>query len=77
MAITKNIGYAYPYSQLAKGLGYNQTGCYYVAVYDDSRAITRHDVCCAAFDKAGVIAMVPSFVGKHAAWGEYSMYKGD
>lgn len=76
MAITKNIGYAYPTSPLAKELGYNQTGCYYVAVYDDSRAITRHDVCCVAFDKAAVIAMVPSFAGKHVAWGEYSMYKG-
>lgn len=26
MAITKNIGYAYPTSPLAKQLGYNQTG---------------------------------------------------
>lgn len=44
MAITKNIGYAYPTSPLARELGYKSSGYYYLAVYDDARPITRHDV---------------------------------
>lgn len=75
MSITKNIGYAYPSSPLAKELGYNKTGCYYVAVYDDSRAITRHDVKHACYALSVSVQIIKS-VYRELEYGRYSMYKG-
>lgn len=77
MATTKNIGFAYPTSPLAKELGYGQSGCYYVAVYDDLLPITRNDVLYACFTLQNVVYMVPSIVPDGLEWGIWSMYKGE
>jgi len=75
MTITKNIGYAYPTSPLAKELGYGPVGCWYIALYDDDNPIKNNNVCAAAEKREGLISLVPAFAGSHVAWGKYSMHK--
>lgn len=72
---TKTIGYAYPTSPLAKDLGYNESGVWYIAVYDDSKPITVHDVVYASVSKNNVDTAVNHFAPEDMAYGAYSFKK--
>lgn len=67
---TKNIGYAYATSDIAKHMGFNATGCYFVAVYDDSKPMTAKDVVFASNDKESVLVEADMHV---YPVGKYSM----
>lgn len=71
--ITKNIGYAYPTSPLAKAKGLYKSGCYYIAVYDDSRPITEHDVIYTCLTVQDAMHMIDHIVDKSIPYGKYSM----
>ena len=73
--ITKNIGYAYPSSQLANMLDFGKSGCYYLALYDDSKPLNHNDVYFAHKDMQTVKDYSKSYT--NLSWGKYSMYKGE
>ena len=77
MTITKTIGYAYPSSPIARAKGYNTSGCWYIAIYDESRPLSENDIAYAAFYKRDVMLMVPVVVSNHVKWGHYSMHNFD
>lgn len=75
MAITKNIGYAYPSSQMAKMLDFGKSGCHYLAIYDDAKPVKYSDVYFAHKSLDAVIERGNQ--GTEAEpWGKWSMYKG-
>jgi hypothetical protein len=71
--ITKNIGYAYPSSQLAKMLDFGKSGCYYLAIYDDTMSVKYSDVYF-AHKNLGVVVERANQGTEQEPWGEYSMY---
>lgn len=77
MSKVKYIGYAYPTSPIAASRGASKTGCYYLAVFDEKKAMTEHDVIYSAINKADVVAMVDHLVDAAIPYNMYSMHKDD
>lgn len=67
---TKNIGYAYPSSFIAKAKGYNKVGCYFLAVYDESKPMSVKDIIVASYEKESVKSAANAY---DLPYGKYSM----
>lgn len=67
---TKNIGYAYASSPIAKHMKMNNTGCWFVAIYDDSKPMQEKDVVFASVSQLAVhdVAKLHDY-----PFGKYSM----
>jgi hypothetical protein len=68
--ITKNIGYAYATSPIAKKMKMSGTGCWFLALYDDSKPMSVKDVIMAATNKEAVICAAEQY---NAPYGTYSI----
>jgi hypothetical protein len=68
--ITKNIGYAYATSPIAEEMKMSDTGCWYLALYDDSKPMSVKDVIMAATNKEAVICAAEQY---NAPYGTYSI----
>lgn len=67
---TKNVGYAYPTSDIAKHMDCIKTGCYFLAVYDDSKPMDVDDIIIACNDKMVLKGIADDY---EMPYGTYSM----
>jgi hypothetical protein len=73
MSITKEIGYAYPTSIIAKQQGFSDMGCWYLAICDGDKIDLTKDIVFAHPDKFFVLAAAAHHPHE---WSAYSMHKG-
>lgn len=74
---TKTLGYAYPTSPIAKYMGYNHSGCWYLAVIEELKPIKETDIVYACESKEKAIGMVKQCLPIELEWDTYSFYKGE